>query len=139
MDTRDGLDVLPVGQGHEGLIQGRSGGGFHVSSRRLILVIHAGPGADTGRGRKPNWIVGDPLHHLAFIERTVEPKEMVKAQHPDTPPEALQHFVLGSIAMGLAVGLFGQTLSELLDEPPNRVREVAAAFLRAQRPPKSRG
>jgi AcrR family transcriptional regulator len=53
-------------------------------------------------------------------------------QFPRISVEALEDFMLASITMALAVGLFGSTLAELMDKPAGRAREVALRLLLTQ-------
>ena len=50
-------------------------------------------------------------------------------QYGRVPAEALEDFMLASITLALAVGLFGSTLAELMDKPVGRAREVALDLL----------
>lgn len=52
----------------------------------------------------------------------------------DAPPDdgAVQDFMLVCVSMALGVGLFGDTMAELLGRPPQRIREIALDLIEAR-------
>ena len=87
-----------------------------------------------GAGRLTAWLeLAGEAGRLTVIRDAVREVVAVRAaQFTRVPPQALEDFLLACIAMALAVGLFGPTLSELLGRPSGRAREVALALLFAR-------
>lgn len=52
------------------------------------------------------------------------------AQEGAVGPETAEEFILVSVALAMGVGLFGRSLAELMDKPPERTRELALELIR---------
>lgn len=52
------------------------------------------------------------------------------AQEGAVDPETAEEFILVSVVLAMGVGLFGRSLAELMDKPPERTRELALDLIR---------
>ena len=52
-----------------------------------------------------------------------------KFHHQNVPEDVVEDVMLVCITLALGVGLFGQTLSEMLGKPPSRAKEMALSVL----------
>ena len=67
---------------------------------------------------------------LTLVRQAVQAVIETRADQPSgVPPEVLEDFILTNISIALGVGLFGATLSVLLDKPETRARDLALALL----------
>lgn len=87
-----------------------------------------------GAARLAAWLeLTGEARRLTVVRTAV--REVIEARvgrFASVPAEMLEDFMLASISMALAVGLFGSTLGELLGKPPARAREVVLSLLLAR-------
>ncbi len=70
---------------------------------------------------------------LTLVREAVRTVIATRADQPSgAPPEILEDFILTNISIALGVGLFGATLSMLLDKPQTRARDLALALLQGR-------
>ncbi len=87
-----------------------------------------------GAARLAAWLeLTGEARRLTLVRSAV--REVIDArvgQYARVPAEALEDFMLASITMALAAGLFGPTLADLMDKPKGRTREVVLSLLLAR-------
>ncbi len=87
-----------------------------------------------GAARLAAWLeLTGEAHRLTLVRAAV--REVIDArvgQYARVPADILEDFILASITMALAVGLFGPTLADLMGKPSGRTREVVLSLLLAR-------
>ena len=66
---------------------------------------------------------------LTNVRQVVRDVTRTKFHHQNVPEDVVEDVMLVCITLALGVGLFGQTLSEMLGKPPSRAKEMALAVL----------
>lgn len=66
---------------------------------------------------------------LTNVRQVVRDVTRTKFHHQNVPEDVVEDVMLVCITLALGVGLFGQTLSEMLGKPPSRAKEMALSVL----------
>ncbi|WP_233347279.1 TetR/AcrR family transcriptional regulator [Ponticaulis koreensis] len=66
---------------------------------------------------------------LTNVRQVVRDVTRKKFHHQNVPEDVVEDVMLVCITLALGVGLFGQTLSEMLGKPPSRAKEMALSVL----------
>ncbi len=66
---------------------------------------------------------------LTNVRQVVRDVTRTKFHHQNVPEDVVEDVMLVCITLALGVGLFGQTLSEMLAKPPSRAKEMALSVL----------
>ena len=84
-----------------------------------------------GVARLAAWLeLTGEARRLTHVREAVQSVIATRTEQPaGLPPEVLEDFILTNISIALGVGLFGATLSALLDKPETRARDLALALL----------
>lgn len=119
--------------------------------RQLVAqILEAGPPDDdyAGRAEAGSRVLFDAFESkgaarlAAWLELTGEARRMTMVREAvqevvskrmarqGVDPAAIEDFVLLSVALAMGVGLFGQSLAELMGKPPERTRQLAVDLLR---------
>lgn len=85
-----------------------------------------------GAARLAAWLeLSGESRRLTHVRDAVREVVLKRASFSDINVQQAEDLVLVSVTLAMGAGLFGRTLSELVDRPPERTREVAAQALRA--------
>lgn len=87
-----------------------------------------------GVARLAAWLeLTGEARRLTHVREAVQNVIAARTDQPSgLPPEVLEDFILTNISIALGVGLFGATLSALLDKPETRARDLALALLHSR-------
>lgn len=83
-----------------------------------------------GAARLAAWMeLTDQARRLKTVREAVSTVISKKIQHEDLPTEMTENVILLSVVMALGLGLFGESLEELLDKPRGTARQMAITLL----------
>jgi AcrR family transcriptional regulator len=84
-----------------------------------------------GAARLAAWLeLTGESRRMTMVREAVREVVASRMSREGVDPGPLEDFVLLSVALAMGVGLFGQSLAELMGKPPGRTRELAIDLLR---------
>lgn len=131
-DVHTGLMERMIGQLVAQILEvveagGDPGEGAETAARALFEVFES-----RGAARLAAWLeLTGEARRLTTVRGAVQ-KIVARRVREGFPPEAVEDLILVNVALAMGVGLFGQSLAELMGKEPGRTRSLALGLLRAQ-------